>query len=1475
MSDERHGIEVGIDSSPAEAGEKRVTRSLENIRRKTEELDKATDRSGKGATSAGEANRAAAARAQAAWNAATSSIDRTTAAAARLSPTMAQLEASMNRVSRQRPFEQVTASAGGLMSSLNLLRGAFVGLGLGVIARDIATTAVAFKGFDQSLRIITGSSEGANKELAYAADLAGRLGFRIQDVTRSYIGFNAASRGTSLEGEKSRGIYEQLVKAGAAYGLTNDQLRGALLAVQQMMSKGTVSAEELRGQLGERLPGAFQIAARSLGVTTAELGKMLEKGEVLSENFLPRFATQLAKEIPNGVKSANSAFNDFLSQLDKAKVAFAEGGFFEGLAGGAKILGDELARLGSDGSIRAFGEAMGSVLGVLGNMIPLLKYAAVAYGVYFASIKIGVIASYVANLMAMERALGAANSAQALFGATSKIAERGVGLLLGPIGLLVIGLTALYAAYNHVSSNTAETDKILKGTNDTLRDSANALNMAKTYGDAAAATIQGVGTDSANSETSVRTFGGAVGKAADELYRLAHARKEAAIADLEAKRTKASVERGELWKQTTEGNTARGRAALRAPIGNFADFTRNAGELGGVVSERFGRWLGYGKTDEELRGGMDNSDRAISNYDRALKELRAKPIEKFIPPPPPPARVEKVTKDSTRKGRTPNNAEIGRMWSASEVRNSFEGIGARVTSDTRSVEHNRSVGGAKNSYHLSGQAIDIAKGGGMTIDKIRRQAKGMGLTIKELIDEGDHFHLAWGKTGDAVSEANKEFNEMQDRIARVNENTDEFWAKLKAEVIEAGKLPHEAEQYNKELELQRILGDGNLANAKALTDEQKKQIADAIKSRDTNRFLVDSQLALKDAKGETLRLENEQRIISKGTAEQIEDQLALEDKMIGHRQRAMDLGLSLQDEAVRKALEELEIRERMNIGLARKNQLIRAGNDLVDQMNENADDPRTRLERQFAKDRASITQDSTRSPEARQRALQQLDREFNEAAERIAFEFQSEMFDAIDEIAAGFGGKIGRAVSGISKAALLIKDIMEKNTTNPRDNKTSRALGAASDLNNSLGKLFGKEGELFKGLGKTLGAMGAGASFGDKTADVAKALGFKKYSRTGAQIGGALGQFGGPIGTAVGSIAGGVIGSFFKKTKSGSTTIGQSGIQSSSGKLRDQSDALGNSVSGGLKNIANALGGTLGAFGNISIGTRKGKFIVDESGQGRTKGRSVEKFKTEEEAITRSIQLAVQRGAIQGLSAATSRVIQSAGKNLDEVVQVAATYEDLVRQAELLANPIKGAFDQFNRGVQQTIDKLKSVGYTNEDIAKLQVVFADQQKQMMKELTEGYRDFLETMTKGPDSGKTVFAQFQEALSDFRGLKAGGKFTQEEFTDAGQKAFGLAREVFGSATPEFEAIKAELVAATQDAMTAAEAVRQDTGVISAISTAAATAEAQRNETNAQLANISALLSSQGSGSSEITPYYHSGGSGGERHDFMYNNIRQAY
>ena len=67
-----------------------------------------------------------------------------------------------------------------------------------------------------------------------------------------------------------------------------------------------------------------------------------------------------------------------------------------------------------------------------------------------------------------------------------------------------------------------------------------------------------------------------------------------------------------------------------------------------------------------------------------------------------------------------------------------------VTSLTRTRERNRAVGGAENSFHLVGRAIDVARRRGVRHEQIDSELRRAGLTLLESLDEGDHSHFAFG-----------------------------------------------------------------------------------------------------------------------------------------------------------------------------------------------------------------------------------------------------------------------------------------------------------------------------------------------------------------------------------------------------------------------------------------------------------------------------------------------------------------------------------------------------------------------------------------------------------------------------------------------------------------------------------------------------------------------------------------------------------
>ncbi len=236
----------------------------------------------------------------------------------------------------------------GLTRDLSALGGLVIGSAVVGGIRSIVDAGVEMQRIEQSLKAAVGNEKFA-AEMKFIRSEADRLGLSLRSASRDYAQMAASAKGTSLEGQKTRDIFKAVAEASAVMGLSAEDTSGAIRAINQMISKGTVSAEELRGQLGERLPGAFQIAARSMNVTTEELGKMLERGELMADQFLPRFGRQITKEMGNRVEEATKRAAASFKRLETAwfdiKVSIANSGLLEALAGAAETGSEHLKNI--------------------------------------------------------------------------------------------------------------------------------------------------------------------------------------------------------------------------------------------------------------------------------------------------------------------------------------------------------------------------------------------------------------------------------------------------------------------------------------------------------------------------------------------------------------------------------------------------------------------------------------------------------------------------------------------------------------------------------------------------------------------------------------------------------------------------------------------------------------------------------------------------------------------------------------------------------------------------------------------------------------------------------------------------------------------------------------------------------------------------------------------------------------------------
>ncbi|RWX03374.1 tape measure protein [Flavobacterium cerinum] len=219
----------------------------------------------------------------------------------------------------------------GLDAQVNKTNDSIKSLGRGIVA---ALSVAALVSFTSEVTNTTAKLEGMENSIRFASGVEGQKNLSFLngtiktlnlDMQASYKGFSTltgALMGTALEGQGVRDIFKAVSTAASVMGLTGEQAEGAFLALSQMASKGKVSAEELRQQLGERLPGALRIAQKAMGMTGPVFNKMLEEGKIYAEDFLPKFAKELQNTFQGGLGAATNSMQSSINKQNNALLTF-------------------------------------------------------------------------------------------------------------------------------------------------------------------------------------------------------------------------------------------------------------------------------------------------------------------------------------------------------------------------------------------------------------------------------------------------------------------------------------------------------------------------------------------------------------------------------------------------------------------------------------------------------------------------------------------------------------------------------------------------------------------------------------------------------------------------------------------------------------------------------------------------------------------------------------------------------------------------------------------------------------------------------------------------------------------------------------------------------------------------------------------------------------------------------------------------
>ncbi len=177
------------------------------------------------------------------------------------------------------------ATIGGILGGApGAVVGGTAGAALGGVRQgfgDIAKYTASLKQQQFALKLVIKDTQKYEAAQKFLAETSESLAIPQDVIVRQFTALTASVTGAGKSVEDAQDVFLSIASGIRGTGGSLEDMRSAMVATAQVFSKGKVSAEELRQQLGERLPGAFTLFAASMNMTPAQLDKALEQGKVI------------------------------------------------------------------------------------------------------------------------------------------------------------------------------------------------------------------------------------------------------------------------------------------------------------------------------------------------------------------------------------------------------------------------------------------------------------------------------------------------------------------------------------------------------------------------------------------------------------------------------------------------------------------------------------------------------------------------------------------------------------------------------------------------------------------------------------------------------------------------------------------------------------------------------------------------------------------------------------------------------------------------------------------------------------------------------------------------------------------------------------------------------------------------------------------------------------------------------------------
>ena len=214
--------------------------------------------------------------------------------------------------------------AGGLMGGP---AGAFAGAAIGQVADnliggagELAKQAATIQQLRKGLALASVDAKDFAEAQTAITESSKNLQLPQESIMRQFTQLRVNTKQYGMSVKETQKVLEGVVLAVSSVGGSADDVDGAMRAVVQIFSKGSVQAEELRGQLGERFPGAVVKFAAANKMSMSELQDAFKKGQVTVADFVKfaeqnyedyaEFSKQLATAPEFAGRRLEKAFND-------------------------------------------------------------------------------------------------------------------------------------------------------------------------------------------------------------------------------------------------------------------------------------------------------------------------------------------------------------------------------------------------------------------------------------------------------------------------------------------------------------------------------------------------------------------------------------------------------------------------------------------------------------------------------------------------------------------------------------------------------------------------------------------------------------------------------------------------------------------------------------------------------------------------------------------------------------------------------------------------------------------------------------------------------------------------------------------------------------------------------------------------------------------------------------------------------------